>query len=201
MSATIDLFVLNMVVGAEGVPLYEPHWLFANYASTGGLWRDNTDGPGMHIEDTGVGMIIEALFGDGPQRYGFTTVRPVVLADYNYKKQKAFRFASRKYPRNRHIVLRTKMMERVRLICEEKERHPFYAFSLEEFNGLIARIPRADMDKGANGTRPMNAFLADLDPRGQLILPIIGGGIVNQYDPLWHFCGYSSAIVSPRFLD
>lgn len=201
MTATVDLFVLETVSGAEEVPLYEPCWLFAEYADTSGLWKPNEKNE-LEFQVIGVGKIIDALFGDGPKRYGFTTHRQIVLVDYPRNEKQKRTLSSNKKAKNQYLVVRSRVMDRIQALCEKGKHSMFYAFSLEEFIGLLQKIPEDEMlGKGRNRTKPMNAFLSALETKGRIVFPMIGFGLQRDFPILRKAACFRSAIVDPMILN
>ncbi len=198
MTATVDLLVLKKVLDADDV--YEPEWLLAHYVDTAGLWKEGKDRE-LEFQANGKGIIIDALFGDGPKRYGFNTTRPVVLVDYNYRRQETFSFVTRKNTKDHHVVIHTSLTECLQRVYGEGRNPSFRALSLLEFVTFLQTIPLTDMENCRDSTVPMNAFLVALKSEGRLLLPVIGMGLAYEFETVRAMCGFGSGIVNAPHIE
>jgi hypothetical protein len=199
MTAIIDIVVVEPGYGVLGeAGLFTPKWLLYQYTDTSGLWK--RDRSRNFIRDIkGVGVIIDALFGDGPTRYNLPT-SPVVLADFNYQKNKVINILETDSPEEKCLVQRTDFMEKL-IQFQKKESdknwNP-YAIPLKDFLELTKKIPLNDMGDKSNYVASINAFLSALEPGGQRIIPLMGGGLYFDFPEISDACGHRTSIVGLR---
>lgn len=194
MTAHVDLLVLRKKIATDDC--YEPWWLLADYADTSGLWRGR-DKKFDHFEVKGKGIIIDALWGDGPSRYGFSSVRPVELVDYDYARN-SIATTIEEFT-GKYIVERTLVMN-VLQNARGAGGGSLQALLLSEFTKLLRTIPVEDMESCRGTTVPMSAFLEAL-PSSCIIIPHIGMNIAYDIESLRRVCGHRSGIVPARYLE
>ncbi len=200
MTATVDLLVLRLVRGAEEVPIYEPSWLFVSYADTSGLWKPY-DAP-EEFRNHAKGQIIDAMFGDGPKRYGLKSARPVSLVEYQYGKQTRLIPDTETKDGVYHYVTRCDLTDYLQMKYKNKHDSVFQAFSLTDFAPFVAEVIRTTDSQYENEqTKGMNGYLQTLAPERHLLLPIIGQGLHQLSDLIYSVCGFRGGILDARLLD
>lgn len=204
MTATIDLVVLEPSSQkiASGEQLSKAQWLFLNYTDTSGTLRMKNDGSGgWERTERKKGVLIDAFFGDGPERYGLGDKLPVVLGCYDFGKRKVTRLSSRRSPKERCLVERTSFMEKLEAVeraeAERRKRGeeaPLYAFPLGGVTDLIRSIPLEEWKVFDSNLISSNAFLSALESEGRFVIPIIGAGLHWSFPEL-KFCSFGSSIL------
>jgi len=203
MTAIIDLLILKKTDDDIKVDLYEPEWVLIEYMDTSGTYKHGKNGLEMDI--SGHGMLIDALFGDGPDRYELNNVYPIVLAEYHYSKEKAFNFSSRKYRNHRYLSLRTRTMENILRVSQEKPKwcdHTLRALPLQEYLSFLEKIFNPDTFRVNRQFFPMTAFLKalNLNSSERIVVPLIGAGLRRDFELLYNICGHTGAILDPRYI-
>jgi hypothetical protein len=189
MTAHVDLLIARQ---KWGTILYEPWWFFADYTDTSGLTKDD-----LRMRIKGKGVIIDALFGDGPDRYGFTSKRTVVLAKYDYGSDEVL--VSEQEAVGKYIVETAAVTELFRQHREERGGS-LEAFLLSDVVRLLQSIPAEDLDNCRENTVPMSGFLMALPPEC-LVIPHIGMNLAYEIKSVQKTCGNRSGILPARYLE
>ncbi len=188
MTASVDLVIARPKSGSTFC--YEPWWIMSEYMNTHGLkQRDGT------LEVRGKGVILDAVCGDGPERYNLLP-RPVLIAEYNYSARKPI--IARGQEGSRYVIENTLVM---RVLHQENEGsgRPLFALPLVTFVALLRSIPAKDLSEAGGMTVPMSAFLREL-PGECIVVPHVGVNLFWEIPPLLNVCGLTSSIVSVSHL-
>jgi len=177
--------VFEMTRVSEKSPIYDPAWMLVRFTDTVGIYREDPPKKGLFFDH---------LFGDGPTRYGLKTVKDVILSRYEDVKNEELFGSGHKDHNKNYFVKRTGIMEKVKSLSDSSRYFPFRALSLQEFLGVIEKIPSDAGNFWHDRTKPMVGFLRGLTPEKHLVMAGQGRGFLSDYPELFGEIWYNAII-------